>query len=253
MGRTYKYDNCIIKEYIFLNNVNYKYNYDLNFLFKNEINSVKKLAEIKNNFIQTPVILSINHKKMFWKQKFFKGHSFYKYLIINCNIFYFNKNLGRLFLEFGNYLGKLHDENFKHYNYRNPISFTHGDLASHNVMFLSSKKMFIYDPGLPNQSVYVDLAKFILNLRFYNFFYKLLLSQKKLYYLENQFKEGYKNSILKFNFDEKQLKKTMLELLKEDRQHISNKLTYKLKKYIMNLENQKLYKQIKKELSNGKI
>lgn len=219
-------------------------------IFKNEINSVKRLAKVKNNYVQTPVIISVNEKKLEWSQKFFKGVSFYKYLIRNCNFFYFNKLLVKQFYEFGKFLGEFHNSNFIKIEKNRPISEIHGDFSSHNIMFLQDNKLFIYDPGLSQRSVYDDLSKFLLNLKFINPIYSIFLSNKGLKKLEKSFLKGYQEKITKFKLDENLLKQEMLNQLYLERNYHSNKLPYKIKKYLMNLYNKRVYKKIQRELES---
>lgn len=214
---------------------------------ESEVNAINKLSEIKNKHIQTPEIVNINKKEKSVKQKYFKGDPFFKFLLKNCNLFYFNKSLKKIFYEFGLFLGEFHLKNKIKIKSDEIITLIHNDLSGLNMMFLNKNKLFLYDPAGKIDSNYKDLAKFICNFYFLNPVYYLFLSQNNLNKLKNSFLLGYSRKI---NINKNLLKKHVLNNLKKEKEiETKNSFNYRLKKGIMNKINDKIYNQI----SNNKI
>lgn len=211
-------------------------------LFQLEVNAIKKLIKIKNKYILTPQIIETDNKNLIIKQKLINGIKFYRFLIKNCNKFYFDKKLKKLFFEFGKFLSEFHLKNI--YNKKEKLAHLHGDLNNKNLMFTKKGKLFVFDPGHLNGSIYIDLSKFILNLIEPNPILKIILSKKGLNELKESFLKGYETNI---KIDRKILKEYILKKIQKEKNHkLSNKFSYKLKKSIMNYQYKRLYKKIEK-------
>ena len=245
--------NTILKQYSIREDINYLEDYSAKFLFDNEIAIVKKLNEIKNPHVQVPKIISINIQKLSWKQQYFENIPFYSYLRKNANKTYFNPQLLTIFYNFGVYLGTLHEKNFiSNKSKKNPTSslpksILHGDLSSHNVSFLRKKNaLFIYDPGVSNESVYDDICKFISNLILLNPLLKVILSRKKINLLIIEFLRGYRKNISKFSIPTQTLKRELIKKLEKDSHIISQSFMYRTIKKVLDSENKRVVNAIKR-------
>jgi tRNA A-37 threonylcarbamoyl transferase component Bud32 len=243
LGEIYinKKDNLVLKKYFFRDLIQYpKHLTDIREIFRNELTIVKKLNNIKSNNVFTPRIISIDEKNLQWEQEYFKGVSFYTFLKKHISIFSKKSSLSILFEEFGIFLAKFHNNNLLD----KKKVLLHGDLSSHNIMFVDSK-IFIFDPGLKKDSIYVDISKFLLNL------YKInpqhiILSSKKLSNLRESFIKGY-FSESHFEFNKRELSKFILKEIQQKKITVSRNLIYLIKKYILNF----FYAQLEKKIQKG--
>ncbi len=236
-----------IKIFKFRKDLNYHYwKFSVKTRFNEEINKINLLNSIKNKHIITPKIVAKDDQNLIMIQKYFKGEKFYSNLIKNCNKFYFNKNLEKVFFEFGKFLANFHQKYFYKLKNGEPLTQLHGDLASKNIMFLNNNKIFLFDPNRIKGSVYLDLARFFINFHPFNFILNFIVSEKGLKKIKKSFYKGYRQHF-KFSIKSEILKKYIINLLIEAKKYIVSDFPYKLKRMIINSYINYLIKRVKND------
>ena len=188
-----------------------------------EVSGIREMNKVKVDGIMTPTIISHNNNILI--QEYVKGKKFHSYLFRNCNIFYYNRKLERVFYNFGSFLAELH----KH--------TTFGDLNSKNIMFVGDS-LYLCDPA-PRRTPIRDLATLLINMRPFKLFINPFVNRKKLHLLENKFLEGYSN-VNKNELNE-EIKKLVIERKKSC---LKKDLVYKIKKSITNVYEGYVWKQL---------
>ena len=208
-----------------------------------ENEAILKLSNVKVDGIATPEIEKSQGKWLVTRYQ--KGKRFYPFIFSNKN----REIVIDIFKKIGEYLALFHSKYYKKNNENGePISVVHGDLNQKNIIFLKNKTVFIFDPWGKEDSVYCDLAVFILNLFPLNFFYEIKIKKNRNEWL-SAFLEGYLEK-KQFNIDEKLLSFKIKDKLIRIRDHYFSKaISYRIKKYFINIYINNLVKKI----NNGKI
>ncbi len=242
-------NSYFIKKYYLKDEVNYVEGLTAKKLFDAELKSINLLSTIKNEGMITPELVTYDSKNLILVQKYLKGEKFYNHLIKNCNKIYFNANLKNIFFYFGQFLAEYHNKFFyKEFN-GEPLTRLHGDLSSHNMTFMRTSQIFLFDPSVIQGSIYIDLAKAFLIFYPLNFFLNFIIRKSKMNLLKNFFFEGYmKNS--KFRLDKNILKKYIISKLDDEKRYSTQTHIYKLKKILINSYINHLIKKIEENKIN---
>lgn len=230
-------DGCVTKKYH-----NEGADSDTAEVFRNELSRVEKLQQIDNQLVCTPDILHVDEEELSWKQTYREGRSFYEGLIKGSHSVH--QDMETTLYSFGVFLAKFHNRFGKSADHVH----LHGDLSAHNMMFLGDGRLFVYDPGIIDGPIYVDIAKFLNNFHLINPLLLLRISREHLDRLKDAFLRGYKETT-EFSFNCGKLKSAVLKDLEDRRHQHKNSILYRLRLYIMNYLNRRVYQQIKR----GKI
>ena len=222
--------------------------YNVEQIFHNEVDAIKKANTVSTKTVSMPKVHKIDYENKIIIFEFIESKTLSPYLN-RFNILRKLKNEDRkLFYEIGIYMAKYHKEmNKGSFSLSKKDNIIFGDVNCNNILF-SINKIYFIDPFPKRDSIYEDLAQFIINFYPFNFFRNIYLSRKNLEKLICDFLRGY-SSYLKVQIDIEELNKYLISNLESQKEYIINSFFYNIKKKLINHYICFLIKSLK----NGKI